>query len=105
MPFRTSLAPGEQFLLQPRNQFCIFAVRGHNYSKPLRKFQRLVHFAIIDAEKILVSEKNFERGRSIVNDLAQLRFCFFDKLRHRHVKRVVAGALAFRLRFPQVVRC
>ena len=55
-----------------RNKFRIFAVRRDNHAKTLGKFQRLVHFAVIDAKKVLVREKDFERCGAVSNNLAQL---------------------------------
>ena len=103
MPFGTRLSLGEQFLLQSRYEFGVFAVRGDDHSEALCEFERLVHFAVIDTEKVLVSEKNLKRRRSVGNDLSQLRFCFFHKLRHRHVKGIVTRALAISFRFPKLI--
>ncbi len=63
----------------------------------------LIHLLIVDAEEILVGEKYLERRRSIRDNLAQLRFCLGVVARHRHVKGVIAGAVAFGLLLPDVV--
>jgi hypothetical protein len=57
-------------LLQTRHQFCVLTVRSDDHPEALSKFERLVHFTVIDTEKILVSEKNLKRCRSISNNLS-----------------------------------
>src|SRR5438876_10953578 len=94
MPFGTRLSLGEQFLLQARHEFRVFAVRGDDHSEALCEFERLVHFGVIDTDEVLVSEKDLERRRSVSNNLSQLRFWFLHKLRYRHVKGILARALA-----------
>src|SRR5882672_3006519 len=96
-PFR------EQLLLQTRYEFRVFTVRGDNHSEALGEFEGLVHFAVIDAEKVFVGQKDFERRRAVSDNLSQLRFRFLHKLGDRHVEGIVARTLAVGLRFPELI--
>src|SRR5467141_3159361 len=103
MPFGADPPFCEQLLLQTSYEFRVFTVRGNDHSEALGKFEGLVHFAVIDTEKVLVGEKDFERQSAVVNNLSQLRFRFFHKLGDRHMESVVARALAVGLRLPELI--
>src|ERR1035441_6530228 len=97
------LARREQVRLKLRHQLRIFAVSGNDDPKLARQRQRPVHFVIVHAEKILVSEKDLERTHAVAHNLPKLRFGLVRVLRNGHVKGVVAGTVAFGLRLPQVI--
>src|SRR6267142_5583622 len=103
MPFGADPPFCEQLLLQTRYEFRVFTVRGDNHSKALGEFEGLVHFGVIDTEKVFVGEKDFERRRAVGNNLSQLRLRLFHKLGDRHMESVVARALAVGLRLPELI--
>src|SRR6267378_536021 len=103
VPFGAGPPLRQQFLLQTSYEFRVFTVCGDDHSEALGEFEGLVHFAVIDTEKVFVGEKYFERRRAVGNNLSQLRFRFFHKLGDRHVKSVVARALAVGLRLPELI--
>src|SRR5712664_1096799 len=103
VPFGAGPPFREQFLLQTGYEFRVFTVRGDNHSEALGEFEGLVHFGVIDAKKVLVGEKEFERRRAVGDNLSQLRFRFLHKLGYRHVKGVVTRALSVGLRFPELI--
>src|SRR5260370_6286205 len=72
MPFRAGLAFCEQLLLQTRHEFGVLAVRGDNHTEPFGEFESLVHFAVVDPEKVFVGKKDFERRCAVSNNFPQL---------------------------------
>ena len=52
----------------------VLAVRGDDDAQFPRKFERLVHLAIVHAEEVLVGEKDLEGTDAIGDNLAQLAF-------------------------------
>src|SRR6267142_4175580 len=103
VPFGAGPPIREQLLLQTGYEFRVFTVRGDNHSEALGEFEGLVHFGVIDAKKVFVGEKEFERRRAVGDNLSQLRFRFLHKLGYRHVKGVVTRALAVGLRLPKLI--
>src|ERR1700746_1803180 len=103
VPFGPDLALREKLLLQARHQLRVFAVGCDDHAKALGEFEGLVHFAVIDAKKILVSQKDFERSSAVGDDLPQLRFGFRHKLGYRHMERVIARAVTVGFRLPELV--
>src|SRR6202030_3433072 len=91
MPLGTRPAFSDKLRLQPRDQLGIFTTCSDDHAELFRQHQCLIHFAVIDAEEILVREKNFERRSAVSHNFAKLRFRFFAEFRDRHVKRVIAS--------------
>ena len=60
VPLGSGFALKEKFLLQLCDQLGIFTVCGCDDAEFLGQFQGLVQFAVIDAEKILVSQKDLK---------------------------------------------
>ncbi len=69
-----------------------------------RQLKRAVQLGVVDAERSLVGQKDFERSRSVVDDAAELAFRRVDEARHAHVEGIIASRLSGRLRFPQLIR-
>src|SRR5258708_23004615 len=74
-----------------------------NDAQLARQSHRLIHFRVVNAKEILVRKENLEGRSSIGHHLAQLAWRFFHKFCYRHVKGIIAGALPFRLLFPEFV--
>ena len=103
MPFGPGLSFRQQLLLQACDKFRVLAMRGDNHAQPFGKLQSLIHFAVIDAEEVLVREKDFERCGAVRHNLPQLRFGLLHELGYRHVEGVVARAFAFGLGLPELI--
>ena len=54
------LAGGEQFLAALGDQRLVFAVRGDDHAEFLRELERAVELGVVDAERALVGEEDFE---------------------------------------------
>jgi len=103
VPFGTDFAFGEELLLEPGNEFGVFAVRGDDDAKFFRESESLKHFGIVDTEEILVGQENFEGGGTIGDDFTELRFRFSDEFRDGHVEGVVAGGVAGGFGLPELI--
>src|SRR5882724_12065258 len=103
MPLGASLPLSEQLLLQTRNELRILAMRRDDHTQALGEFQCLIHLAIVDAEEVLIRQKYLERRGAVGDNRPQLRFRLVDKLRDRHMKGIIAGALPFSLRLPELI--
>src|SRR5208282_4747529 len=95
MPFWTCFALGEQSLLQTANQLSVLAMRGDDDAQFLCQGERQIHLAIVDAEEVFVSKKNFEGSGSVAHNLAQLGLSVLIEPGHGHVEGIIAGAPAF----------
>jgi hypothetical protein len=62
------------------------------------------HRATADAERTLVSEKDFERADAALHDFPELRVGGVVELRHAHVEREIARRFSHRLIHPEVKR-
>src|SRR5580692_3993797 len=103
MPLWTCFALGEQRLLQTADQLSVLAMSGNDDAQFLRQSERLIHLAIVHAKEVFVRKKNFEGSRSVAHDLAQLGLSVLIEPTHRHMKGVIASALAFSFFLPQVI--
>ena len=103
MPFGACLAVGKKKLLQLTDQLSILAVRGGDYAEFRGQLEGVKHLFVIDAEEVLIGEKDFEGCGSVVNDFAELSLGLAVVARDGHMECVVAGAVAFGFLFPSVV--
>ena len=103
VPLRTRFAFSEELLLKAGDKFGVFAMGRDNDAETPGEGQGLVHFAVVDAKEIFVSEEDFEGGSAVGNDFAKLGFGFGDELGDGHVEGVVTGALAGGFGLPKVI--
>ena len=99
---RAGFAGGEQLLAALGHQRLVFTVGGDDDAELLGELERPVKLGVVDAERVLVGEEDFEGTNAAPDNLAQLPFRFLVKLRHAHVEREIAGRLAYSLAHPEL---
>ncbi len=94
------LAGGDQFPRPRLHQCRILAMRGDDDAQVFGQFKRVIKLGVVDAERALVGEKDFEGTDAAPDDFAQLVRGLLVKARHAHVERVIARGFPLGLGHP-----
>ena len=100
VPFRPRFAFREQPLLELRDNLGILAMGGDDDAQPPGQGQREEQLGVVDAERALVGEKDFEGRRAVGDDALQEFGRLVVPAGHPHVEGVIAGRSPGRLGFP-----
>ena len=80
------LAGGEEFSATLGDKGFVFAMGGDDDAEFLGELERSVEFGVVDAERTLVGEEDFERADPAPHDLAELRLGGGVELGDTHVE-------------------